>query len=148
MQELEQSHEEGNMLKGLQDGGGAGDSECQSPPRRSRMKGLWEVGEPSTHPRRSARISARYNQVRNSPFLKAGTFSASVSDGEIAKCNSRFRDPEIRMEPVKLWDLGKHMGIACRGVEEEAVQEMQCMELRDEEFMQRFEEGVKKGFLC
>ena len=148
VRELEQSHEEGNMLKGLEDGGGAGDSERHSPPGRCRTKGLWEVGEPSTHPQRSARISARSNQVRNASFLKAGTFSASISDGDIAKCNSQFRDPEIRVESVKLWDLGKQLGIACRGVDEEVVQEMQSMELRDEEFIQRFEEGVKKGYLC
>ena len=32
---------------------------CKTPPRRHKMKGLWELGESSTHPRRSVRISAR-----------------------------------------------------------------------------------------
>ena len=31
----------------------------KSTPRKSKKKGLWELGEPSTHPRRSIRISDR-----------------------------------------------------------------------------------------
>jgi len=146
--ELEQSHVTERLLGRLGDEVTVGGSERRSPPCRRRRKGLWEVGEPSTHPRRLVRIRARSSQVRNSSSSKAGTLTTTISDGDINNCNSRFRDPEIMEEPTKLWELGKHMGIACRGVEEEVVQEFECMEVRDVEFMQRFEEGTKKGYLC
>jgi len=38
------------------------------------------------------------------------------------------------------------MGIACRGDEVMVVKEYKCMEVRDAECIQRFEEGKKTGF--
>ena len=117
----------------------------QSPRGRLRMKGLGEMAEPSTLPRRSVRVWP--SQVRDSAS-KAGTLSATISDGDTIICNSRFRDLDVTEEPLKLWEMGKQMGIVCRRIEEEVVKEYQSMEARDVEFAQKLEEGVTKGLLC
>jgi len=109
------------------------------------MKGLGEMAEPSTLPRRSVRVWP--SQVRDSAS-KAGTLSATISDGDTIICNSRFRDLDVTEEPLKLWEMGKQMGIVCRRIEEEVVKEYQSMEARDVEFAQKLEEGVTKGLLC
>ena len=115
-----------------------------SPRGSLRTKGLGEMAEPSTLPRRSIRVWP--SQVRDSAS-KAGSFSATISDGDTI-CNSRFRDLDVTVEPLKLWEMGKQMGIVCRRIEEEVVKEYQSMEARDVEFSQKLEEGVTKGFLC
>ena len=124
------------------DVGSVGGSEQGSPSRRRRTKGLWEVGEPSTHPQRSVRIRARSSQARNSLSFKVGSSATNIIDRDINKCNARFRDPRIMEEPEILWELGKNIGLACRGVEEEVVQEYLCMEATDDEFVKKLEEGV------
>ena len=106
------------------------------------------MGEPSTHPRRSVRIRARSSQARNSLSFKSGPPATSITDGDINKFNAHFRDPGIMEEPNFLWELGKNMGVACRGVEEEVVQEYLSMEARDDEFVKKLEEGVRNGYLC
>jgi len=121
---------------------------CKTPPRRHKMIGLWELGEPSTHPRRSVRISVRTSQVRDSSHSCVGTNFVAISDGDINNCNSRYRESEYMEEPSKLWEIDKHIGVACRGDEVEVVKEFQCMEVRDLEVMQSYEEGNKSGYLC
>ena len=146
VRELEKSN--GMEIRGAEAGKGGRGNRNPSTRRKLRTKGMWEVGEPSTHPRRLVRIRARSSQVRKSASSKAGTLSATISDGDIINCNSRLRDPDVTEEPVKLWELGKHIGIVCRRIEEEVVQEYQSMEVRDVEFAQKIEEGVIKGLLC
>jgi len=112
------------------------------PPRGSqRTKGLGEMEEPSSLPRRS--IRAWPAQVRYSAS-KAGTLSATTSEGDTNFCNSRFRALEVSVEPLKLWEMGKQMGIVCRRIEEEVVKEYQNMEERDVEFAQKIQEGLQK----
>jgi len=79
------------------------------------MKGLSELGEPSTHPRRSVRLSERSSQARKELVLRIGSLTTSISDGDINNCNARVRNLEVREEPTKLWDLGKQIGLACHG---------------------------------
>jgi len=110
-------------------------SRCETPLRRRKMKGLCDLVVPSTHPRRSVRLSEKSSQVRKNLLAKEGSLSMSISDGDIGNCNSRLRDNEIREEPPKLWDQGKQIGLVFRGDKEEVIQEYQCMEDRDLEFM-------------
>jgi len=117
----------------------------KSTPRKSKKKGLWELGEPSTHPRRSIRISDRAARLRNSSY-SAETPTTTISDGDIFNCNARIYDLEVVEESGMLWEVGKRMGVACRREEVEVVKEYKCMEVRDAECMQRFEEGKKPGF--
>jgi len=128
--------------------GVAGGSKNKSPSCRKKTKGLWELGEPSTHPRHSMRISSRSDRVRSSPSSTSRTFTTIISDGDIYNCNARFCDSEVLEEPAMLWEIGKHIGIACRGAKVEVVKEYQSMKLRDAECKQRFEEGNKYGSLC
>jgi len=104
------------------------------------------AGEPSTHPRRSVRLSERLSQARKEMLSREGSLSVSISDGDISNCNSHFQNPKIREEATKLWDLGKQFGLACRGDEEKVVQEYQCMEERDLEFMKNLAVGNINDF--
>ena len=124
------------------------DNTSKTPLRRSKMKGLSELGEPSIHARRSVRLSARSSQARKELMLKAGSLTSSISDMNINNCNACVRNSEIREEPTNLWNLGKQIRLACHREEEEVVQEFQCMEERDLEFMKCLEVGNLNGFLC
>jgi len=123
-------------------------SRCETPIRWRKMRGIHHLVEPSTHPRRSVRLSEKSVQVRKNLLAKEGSLSMSISDGDIGNCNSRFRDNGIREEPTKLWNQGKQIGLQCCGDEEEVIQEYQCMEDRDLEFMKSITGGNLKGFLC
>ena len=106
------------------------------------MKGMRELGEPNTLPRRSVRLSARTSQVRRNLLLNDGPVVTSISDGDINNCNTRIRSSGRSEEPADLWILGKQIGLACRQEEEEVVQELYCMEERDLEFMKNAEVGT------
>ena len=110
-------------------------------PRRGKMKGMRELGEPNTLPRRSVRLSARTSQVRRNLQLNDGPVVTSVSDGDINNCNTRIRSSGPSQKPADLWILGKQIGLACRREEEEVVQELFRMEERDMEFMKNAEVG-------
>jgi len=105
-------------------------SRCETPLRQSKMKGLRDLGEPSTHSRRSVRLSEKSSQVRKNLLAREGSLSMSISDGDIGNCNSHLLNNVIREDSTKLCDLGKQIGLACRGDEEEVIQEYQCMEER------------------
>ncbi|KAL9322516.1 hypothetical protein ACSQ67_010569 [Phaseolus vulgaris] len=48
----------------------------------------------------------------------------SISDGDIGNCNSHLLNNVIGEDSTKLCDLGKQIGLACRGDEEEAESEL------------------------
>jgi len=123
-------------------------SRCETPLRRRKMKGLRDLVEPSTHPRRSVRLKEKSSQARKDLFTREGSLSMPLSDGDIGNCNSRLRNNESREEPTKLWDQGKQTGLVCRREEEEVIQEYQCLEDKDLEFMKSITEGNLNGFLC
>lgn len=77
-------------------------SRCDTPLHRSKMKGLHDLGEPSTHPRRSVRLSEKSSRARKELLTRGGSLMLSVSDGDFGNCNSRFRKTEFREEPTKL----------------------------------------------
>jgi len=51
------------------------------------------------------------------------------------------------VELIKLWKLGKQIGITCCGDEQEVVKELKCMEESDPEVVKRYGEGNKNEFL-
>ena len=75
------------------------------------------MGEPNTQPRRSVRLTERSSQARKELVPIIGSSTTSISDGDINNCNARVRNPEIREEPTKLWELEKQIGLACHGEE-------------------------------
>ena len=75
---------------------GEAGSSCNTPPQRCKMKGLSELGEPSTHPRRSVRLSERSSQARNDLLPSEGFPTTSISDGDINNCNARVCIPRTR----------------------------------------------------
>jgi len=123
-------------------------SKCETPLRRRKMKGLRNLVEPSTHPRRSLRLSEKSSQVKKDLLAREGSLSMSISNGDIGNCNSCLRYNEILEEPTKLWDQGKQIGLVCRKEEEEVIQEYHCMEDRDLEFMKSIAGCNLNGFLC
>ncbi|KAL9297806.1 hypothetical protein ACSQ67_023702 [Phaseolus vulgaris] len=78
-------------------------------------------------PRRSERIGKR--QFLSGP--SGGMNFPSLSDGDINKCNLRICDQGPRMDSSVLWDIGKIAGSACRGEEEEVINEYLRLEERD-----------------
>ena len=119
----------------------------ETPLRRQKMKGFCDVVKPSTHPRRSVRLSEKASQARKSTLVREGSLPISISDGHIGNCNYRIRKNKTRENPTKLWDQGKQIGLVCRGDEEEVIQEYQCLEDKDLKFMKSIAEGSLNGFL-
>jgi len=124
------------------------ESKCDTPLRRRKMKGLRDLVAPSTHPRRSLRLSEKSSQVRKELLAREGSLPLSISDGDIGNCNSRLRYNDMLEEPAKLWNQGKQIGLVCRKEEDEVIQEYQCMEDRDLEFLKSIAGGNLNGFLC
>jgi len=117
-------------------------------PRRHKIKGLSKLGESSSNMRQSVRINARIPQAGVPTHHRDGTPSDSISDRDFINCNSRLCEPGNLVEPPKLWEIGKQVGLICRGDEEEVVKEYLCLEERDLEIMQSYEEGKKNDHLC
>jgi len=119
----------------------------ETPLRQRKLKGLCDVVEPSTHPRRSVRLSEKASQARKAALVREGSLLISISDGDIGNFNYRIRKNETRENPTKLWDQGKQIGLVCRGDEKEVIQEYQSMEDSDLEFMKNITRGNLNGFL-
>jgi len=113
LQELEEGSKVIERLRETEDEVVVRGTMNKSSPRRSKKKGLWELRGPSTHPRRSMRISERSSRARNSPSCTFETPVATISYGDIFNCNARLCESEGVEEPTMLWEVGKHMGIAC-----------------------------------
>jgi len=74
----------------LEDGGAKERSKSNSPPRRRKKKGLFDLGEPFSHPRRSARLNKRFSQASTSSNRRDVISLASISDRDIKNWNSRL----------------------------------------------------------
>ncbi|KAL9326970.1 hypothetical protein ACSQ67_007615 [Phaseolus vulgaris] len=70
--------------------------------------------------------------------LVLNSISNSFSEDGINNCNKRFWNSIDIDRPVKLWELGKQIGISCEANEVEAINEMVLMEKKDLK-------GKKKG---
>jgi len=123
----------------------AADTGSKAQSRNSKMKALRELGDANTYPRRSVRLSEKTSRKKNVMLNSEGMFSASISDGDIFLCNARVHSPESREESDNLWVVGKRFGLACRGEEDEVVQEYISMEDRDQEVKNSAELGKQKG---
>jgi len=99
--------------------------------RKCKLKALRELGDANTYPRQSVRLSEKTSQMKSDMLNREGMFSASISDGDINLCNARVHSPESREESDNLWAVGKRFGLACRGEEDEVVQEFISMEDSD-----------------
>jgi len=73
--------------------------------------------------------------------------SNSISNGSIVNCNIRLWNSVDIIEPIKLWEIGKQIGITCGGDEEKVIRELENMEERDYEGKKKCEEGNKTGCL-
>jgi len=110
-----------------------------TPTRQRKEKGLSDLRDACSMPRRSERISKR--QFLSGP--SGGMNFPSLSDGDINKCNLRICDQGPGMDSSVLWDIGKIAGLACRGEEEEVINEYLRLEERDTEYAKGVEEGDK-----
>ena len=114
-------------------------------PYRRKKKGLAELWESFSHPRRFIRISERVSKAGSSSSFRDEALSNTVSDRDIKNCNIRWRSNRILGEPSNLWGIGKQAGIICHGDEEEVVKEYVCRKERDLEYVKGSKEGKKNG---
>jgi len=119
---------------------------CNSPLCQQKKKGLIELGD-SSLPQRRRSVRLHEKQARSAPPMnhQEGKTAASISDGDIFKCNARLCEQGNGGEPELLWEIGKISGIRCHGNEEEVFQEYVCMEVRDTEGTKHAKEGDKDG---
>ena len=129
----------------LGEGGLKARSMSNSPLRRRKKKVLSELGDSSSNPRRSARISVRLRKADATLVRGDGVSMDSISDKDINFCNSRWCSYRAADDPTNLWDSGKRFGIACRGDEVEVINEHVRMEARDEEVVKCDKKGDEKG---
>ena len=93
------------------------------------------------------RLTSRLSQAGASSHFRDGMCSNSISDGDFMNCNLHFCEPSNSVEPSKLWEIGKQVGLICQGDEEKVVKEYLCLEERDSEVLKNYEEGKKTGQL-
>jgi len=96
---------------------------------------------------RKTRGGARNAYAGSDTNSRVSKKSYSLSDGDIANCNSRCRKEEEVVEPSAVWEAGKQLGVACHKVESDVVKELERMEARDLEGAKEYEEGNKGSFL-
>jgi len=118
-------------------------TKSNSPPRRRKKKGLTELGDSCSYPKRSVRLSVRLPQARSIAHHIDGMSLASISDMDIYNYNSRLSESVNVVEPSRLWELGKQVGLKCLGDEEQVVKEYVRMEDWDSEFVLRTKMGGK-----
>jgi len=127
-----------------------GETEVGSPSknlsRRGKMKASTELGNQKTYTRRSVRLSERTPNSKRDVENKEGMFATSDSDGDTNQRKDRECKNVIREEPENLWSIGEHIGLACRGVEDEVIQEYNSMEDRDLEVRKFTEVGNPTDF--
>ncbi|KAL9298365.1 hypothetical protein ACSQ67_024261 [Phaseolus vulgaris] len=111
-----------------------------TPPYGWRQRGLCEIGE--TSEKTPMEVSYKKGDIRTKPSvnpeLVLNSISNSFSEDGINNCNKRFWNSIDIDRPVKLWELGKQIGISCEANEVEAINEMVLMEKKDLK-------GKKKG---
>jgi len=95
MRELDHDHDKESLQEKPRTKVTEGGNVQRLSPQRRRTKGLWEVGEPSTHPWRSVRIKTRSSQVRNSSSSKVGTLITTISNGDTNNCIHGFRTQKL-----------------------------------------------------
>jgi len=105
-----------------------------------RQRGLCEIGETSRKPRWKylTKKGDMQNETICESRLVLNSISNSFSEDGINNCNKRFWTSFDIDRPVKLWELGKQIGISCEANEVEAINEMVLMEKKDLK-------GKKKG---
>jgi len=114
--------------------------------RRRKTKGLLDLGDAKSHPRRSVRISSRNKQVNNYSLSRHGLTSVSLSDGDIDNCNTRLGDAVSPVASAKLWEISRRVGITCQGDEQQVLNEYSSLEARDLQFMESLAEGKRDVF--
>jgi len=111
-----------------------------TPPYGWRQRGLCEIGETSRKPR--WKYLTKKGDIQNETICESrlvlNSISNSFSEDGINNCNKRFWNSIDIDRPVKLWELGKQIGISCEANEVEAINEMVLMEKKDLK-------GKKKG---
>jgi len=117
-----------------------------SSPVRRKKKGLAELGDSSSQPRRSVRINERLTQVGFPYNHKDRMPLVSISDKDISNCNTRLNASSLLAEPTKLWEIGKHVGVRWRREGEEVIKEYESMEEKDSDILECTKEGNKSGF--
>jgi len=107
-------------------------------PRCRRRKRLWELGEPSTLPQGKVQIGAGSLYIGSGTESRVSTNSNSLSDGDIAKCISRFRSVGKGEDQRVVWEAGKQIGVVCHKIEHDVIKELERMEARDTEVMKKY----------
>ena len=134
-----------SAIKFTGEGGLKARSMSNSPLRRRKKKILFELGDSVPNLRHSTRINARLQKVGAKLVRGNGVSMESISDKDINLCNSRWCSYRAADDPINLWESGKRCGIACRGDEDEVINEYERMEARDEEVVNCNKKGDVKG---
>jgi len=104
---------------------GAKEASYVIPIRHRRRKGLWELGKSSRRSQGKIRLEAVNISDESCRDSRVNKISNIVSDGDIAKGNSRCRKDGKEEEPLDLWVAGKWLGVACQEDEDDVVKEIE-----------------------
>jgi len=107
---------------------------CRTPVKPRRLKPIRESREMCMIP--------KWRSKGGQGSIHYGNSSPSTSD--IINCNNRLKTEEVDSESVRIWEVGKQLGLECSGDEGTMTTHMESMEVRDTENMKKYEEGINK----
>lgn len=83
---------------------------------------------------------------RNEVSLLNHSLSQSLSDSDVDNCNRLFWLRNAKYEARLLLDLGKELGMTCKGNEDEMLRKIQELEQRDKDMAKpKGVDGFDKG---
>jgi len=116
---------------------------AMDPKTFAERKSFW-VGESSR--RAEQRTVTDNNEATNAEQRRKirsaiHTISNSISDSEINNCNRLFWLKNGSLEVIRLWELGKQIGVTLNGKEEDIMLKLEELEKRDKELKKERDRG-------
>jgi len=106
---------------------------CKSSPEFRRLQSTRGHGTQTAQPkwRSNGGVGSLHHGVNSSSRLSH--YSVAESSTDIHHCNDRFKLEIKDAESVRIWELGRNLGMECSGGEGNLVGELDRLEVRDKE---------------
>ena len=111
----------------------SGDVGCKSSPELRRLRSTWGHDTQTAQPkwRSNGGVGSLHHGVNSSSRLSHYSFAESITD--IHHCNNRLKLEINDAESVRIWELGRNLGMQCSGDDGSLVGELDRLEVRDKD---------------
>jgi len=122
----------------------SGDVGCKSSPKFRKLRSTrghdTQIAQPKW--RSNGGVGSLYHGVNSSSRLSHFSFAESITD--IHHCNNRLKLEVNDTESVRIWELGRNLGMQCSGDEGSLVGELDRLEVRDKDDKKVYRVGSVK----